>query len=104
MGAYDELLQRDKVSLDLIWLRDVSLEDSANLPPPDVLAQEIVEDLEAAALVTTIQSLAELRNALGTGHGQRSRSPAQPRHGRLAFHAALTVTDFLLTPWHERKN
>ena len=31
--AYDELLQRDKVSLDLIWLRDESLEDSANLPP-----------------------------------------------------------------------
>jgi type I restriction enzyme M protein len=46
--SYDELLQRDKVSLDLIWLRDESLEDSTNLPPPDVLAQEIVEDLEAA--------------------------------------------------------
>jgi len=46
--TYDELLQRDKVSLDLIWLRDASLEDSANLPPPDVIAQEIVEDLEAA--------------------------------------------------------
>jgi type I restriction enzyme M protein len=45
---YDELIQRDKVSLDLIWLRDESLEDSDNLPPPDVLAQEIVEDLEAA--------------------------------------------------------
>ena len=46
--SYDELLQRDKVSLDLIWLRDESLEDSENLPPPDVLAQEIAEDLEAA--------------------------------------------------------
>ena len=45
---YAELLQRDKVSLDLIWLRDESLEDSANLQPPDVIAQEIVEDLEAA--------------------------------------------------------
>ena len=32
--SYDELLQRDKVSLDLIWLRDESLEDSENLPPP----------------------------------------------------------------------
>ena len=41
-------MQRDKVSLDLMWLRDESLEDSTNLPPPDVLAQEIVEDLEAA--------------------------------------------------------
>ncbi|MGI8921268.1 MAG: N-6 DNA methylase [Solirubrobacteraceae bacterium] len=46
--GYDELLARDKVSLDLTWLRDESLEDSANLPPPDVLAQEIVEELEAA--------------------------------------------------------
>jgi type I restriction enzyme M protein len=46
--SYDELLQRDKVSLDLIWLRDESLEDSANLPPPEVIAAEIVEDLETA--------------------------------------------------------
>jgi type I restriction enzyme M protein len=46
--SYDELLHRDKVSLDLIWLRDDSLEDSANLPAPEVLAQEIVEYLEAA--------------------------------------------------------
>jgi type I restriction enzyme M protein len=45
---YDELLQRDKVSLDITWLRDESLEDVENLPPPDVIAQEIVEDLEAA--------------------------------------------------------
>jgi type I restriction enzyme M protein len=36
------------VSLDLIWLRDESLEDSENLPPSEVLAQEIAEDLEAA--------------------------------------------------------
>jgi type I restriction enzyme M protein len=46
--GYDELLQRDKVSLDITWLRDESLEDSDNLPPPDVIAAEIVEDLEAA--------------------------------------------------------
>ncbi len=46
--TYDELLQRDKVSLDIIWLRDESLEDSANLPPPGVIAAEIVEDLQAA--------------------------------------------------------
>ena len=35
-------------SLDIFWLRDESLEDSDNLPDPDVLAQEIVDDLEAA--------------------------------------------------------
>ena len=46
--TYDELMARDKVNLDIFWLRDESLEDSANLPAPDVLAREIAEDLEAA--------------------------------------------------------
>jgi type I restriction enzyme M protein len=46
--TYDELLQRDKVSLDITWLRDESLEDIDNLPPPEVIAQEIVEELQAA--------------------------------------------------------
>jgi len=46
--TYEELAQRDKASLDIFWLRDTSLEDSANLPSPDILAQEIMEDLEAA--------------------------------------------------------
>jgi type I restriction enzyme M protein len=46
--SYEELVARDKASLDLVWLRDESLEDLENLPPPDVIAQEIVEDLEAA--------------------------------------------------------
>jgi type I restriction enzyme M protein len=41
-------MNRDKASLDISWLRDESLEESDNLPDPDVLAQEIVEDLEAA--------------------------------------------------------
>ncbi len=35
-------------SLDITWLRDEPLEDTDNLPPPEVIAQEIVEDLEAA--------------------------------------------------------
>ena len=46
--TYEELLARDKVNLDIFWLRDESLEDSANLPDPDVLAAEIVEDLRSA--------------------------------------------------------
>ncbi|HEY7329596.1 MAG TPA: class I SAM-dependent DNA methyltransferase [Gemmataceae bacterium] len=45
---YDELLKRDKVNLDLFWLKDESLEDAEELPKPDVLAQEIADDLEAA--------------------------------------------------------
>jgi type I restriction enzyme M protein len=45
---YEELLKRDKVNLDIFWLKDESLEDSANLPDPGVLALEIAEELEAA--------------------------------------------------------
>jgi len=46
--TYDELSQRDKLSLDVFWLRDESLEDSANLPDPHLLAAEIADDLRAA--------------------------------------------------------
>ncbi len=46
--SYDELLKRDKLSLDLFWLRDSSLEDADGLPEPDILARSIVEDLQAA--------------------------------------------------------
>jgi type I restriction enzyme M protein len=45
---YDELVARDKASLDIFWLEDESPADSENLPPPEVTAQEIVDDLEAA--------------------------------------------------------
>ncbi len=46
--SYEEIMARDKASLDIFWLKDESMEDSANLPEPGVLAAEIVQDLEAA--------------------------------------------------------
>ena len=46
--SYDDLVKRDKANLDIFWLRDESIEDSANLPPPNQIAEEIVEDLRAA--------------------------------------------------------
>ena len=46
--SYDELIKRDKVNLDIFWLKDELLEDSANLPDPDIIAAEITADLEAA--------------------------------------------------------
>jgi type I restriction enzyme M protein len=46
--GYEELMARDKANLDIFWLRDESLEDSDNLPDPDVLAREIMEELKAA--------------------------------------------------------
>ncbi len=45
---YEELMARDKANLDITWLRDESLEDLDNLPAPEVIAREIVEDLTAA--------------------------------------------------------
>jgi len=45
---YEELTKRDKFNLDIFWLRDKSLEDSDDLPEPDVLAQEIADDLTTA--------------------------------------------------------
>lgn len=46
--TYDELIRRDKVNLDIVWLRDDGHVDPDSLPPPDEIAAEIVENLEAA--------------------------------------------------------
>ena len=48
MFTYDEIVARDKCSLDIFWLKDTSLEDSSKLPDPHVLAAEIAEDLRSA--------------------------------------------------------
>ncbi len=45
---YEEVLERDKVNLDIFWLKDKSIEDTDDLPDPDVIAREIVEDLQTA--------------------------------------------------------
>jgi len=45
--TYDEIISRDKTSLDITWIKDKSLADLDNLPNPDELAEEIVENLEA---------------------------------------------------------
>ena len=45
---YDELMKRDKANLDIFWLKDDALEESANLPAPEIIAADITADLEAA--------------------------------------------------------
>jgi type I restriction enzyme M protein len=65
---YDELVSRDKASLDIFWLKDESLEASDNLPDPDVIAQEIVEDLEAA-----LEQFREIMGDLGEGSKKLSK-------------------------------
>jgi type I restriction enzyme M protein len=63
--GYEELIARDKASLDIFWLKDESLADSDNLPPPDMIAQEIVEDLEAA-----LEQFREIAGDLGVTETQ----------------------------------
>ncbi|SER47927.1 type I restriction enzyme M protein [Tranquillimonas rosea] len=46
--TYEEIATRDKLNLDIFWMKDDSLEDLDSLPNPDVIAAEIVENLEAA--------------------------------------------------------
>lgn len=45
---YEDLIKRDKINLDIFWLKDDALEESANLPAPGVIALDIMEDLQAA--------------------------------------------------------
>ena len=45
---YEDLIKRDKINLDIFWLKDDALEESANLPAPGIIALDIMEDLQAA--------------------------------------------------------
>ncbi|WP_026310805.1 type I restriction-modification system subunit M [Parafrankia elaeagni] len=57
---YAELIARDKVNLDITWMKDPALDDADSLLPPEVIAQEIVEDLQAA-----LSEFAAIAEALG---------------------------------------
>ena len=57
--TYDEIVLRDKTSLDIFWLKDNSLIDLDNLPDPDVLVEDIIENLESS-----LESLREISNNL----------------------------------------
>ncbi|GGO59888.1 hypothetical protein GCM10010910_03940 [Microbacterium nanhaiense] len=97
---------------------DVEYSHSADVPElyrkvADLLAlnaEAVPESVRASqtsqrilrTLVTTINSLSELRNALGIGHGQSRRSEALARHARLALNATVTVAEFVLDTWQVR--
>lgn len=68
----DELLARDKASLDVFWLKDEALEASANLPAPHVIAAEIVEDLRAA-----LETFEGLEAALAAANAARATTVAE---------------------------
>nr|MDT0252410.1 N-6 DNA methylase [Endozoicomonas sp.] len=63
--SYEDIIKRDKTSLDIFWLKDKSLVDLDNLPDPEDLATDIIENMEAgldsfrtiaAALAVPLQS------------------------------------------------
>lgn len=88
--------------LDLYKLVAGALHLNAESVPDSVKGSQAAQKT-LRTLVTTIQSLAELRNELGLGHGRAKRSPALSRHGRLAFNAAVAVVEFLLDTWQVRR-
>ena len=60
--TYKEIIERDKTNLDIFWLKDKSLADLDNLPDPDILANEIIENLEAG-----LESIKSLMSELNGG-------------------------------------
>jgi type I restriction enzyme M protein len=69
------------VSLDITWLRDESLEDVDNLPPPDIIAQEIIEDLEAG--LTEFSAIAESLAPNARADGTMADTGRAPGEGLL---------------------
>jgi len=68
--TYDELMARDKANLDLVWLKDDSIEDAADLPAPEVLAREIMRELEVA-----VGEFAAIAEALDPSRDRRGEIP-----------------------------
>lgn len=60
--SYEEIVSRDKTNLDISWVKDESLADLDNLPDPDILANEIIENVEAG--------LESFRGIVETIHGE----------------------------------
>lgn len=58
--TYEEISKRDRTNLDITWLKDKSLTDLDSLPEPDILADEIVDNLQNA-----LSSFVELKNKVG---------------------------------------
>ena len=58
--SYDDIIARDKTSLDIFWIKDKSLTDLDNLPDPDILANEIIENIESG-----LSSFREIMETIG---------------------------------------
>ncbi|POH64408.1 hypothetical protein C3B61_13250 [Cryobacterium zongtaii] len=74
---------------------------SAESVPASVRGSEASQKI-LRTLVTTVGTLAELRNELGIDHGKSERTAALARHARLALNATVTVAEFILDTWQDR--
>jgi hypothetical protein len=92
----DSLLDLYKKAAKALKLNREAVPESAK---GSEAAQRVLQNL-----ATAVQSLAELRNELGLGHGKTKPSPAFARHARLAFNASRAVVEFLLETWHVRRD
>lgn len=93
-SARDDIPQLYRKVAELLVLNAEAVPDNARASDT---SQKILR-----TLVTSVHSLAELRNELGIGHGQSTRSVALARHARLALNATVTVAEFVLDTWHAR--
>lgn len=90
----DDVPQLYRKVADLLALSATAVPESAR---GSQTSQQILR-----TLVTTVNSLAELRNELGIDHGQSSRSVALARHARLTLNSTVAVAEFLLDTWQAR--
>ena len=74
--GYDELVARDKANLDITWLKDPALDDADSLLPPEIIAAEIVEDLQAA--LTEFAAVAEALQAAADRRSSPTSAAADP--------------------------
>ncbi|WP_068482625.1 MULTISPECIES: abortive infection family protein [Pseudoclavibacter] len=93
-GRKDDIPALYRKVADLLALKAQSVPESA-------LGSRSSEQI-LRTLVTTVQSLTELRNELGLGHGRPTRSLALTRHARLALNATVTIAEFVLDTWEAR--
>ncbi|BAS18670.1 conserved hypothetical protein (plasmid) [Arthrobacter sp. Hiyo8] len=79
-----------------------ALNVNAESVPSSAPASQTVQKI-LRTLATTVQSIAELRNEIGTGHGRTAPSIATEMHARLALNSTVTVAEFLLSALQQRR-
>ena len=88
--------------MDLVKLTRTELKLVPDDIPDSAKAADTIRKL-LGNLASITQSLAELRNAYGTGHGHDGRSKGlTPRHARLAAGAACVLAKFLFETHQHR--